>query len=353
MSDDLSHDPHLRAALRHAPDHALAPPAGVSQTILNAARQVHQPARPAATPGPAVRVTVAPPRAIAWLRQWFASPRLAGGLATGLVAALGLGLWLDLEREPVLDRAPVHAAKEPTRFDTAPEAERAVPAPSPEPAAVAERRPDAPAAPPPAAEAARAKRAQRVAEAKAERAPAAAAPAPATPAPAAPAPAAPVPRSEPAPSVAEERGAAQKSAAQPSADAALRDALAPNTARLSAAAADGAASPASALLRRARAELANGSARWTWMPPGKAAIVPLDGAAQDWISRAAQAAGTRWTDTTERAGPGDALEVRWWRDDWPQATLRIESEGLRWIEHSGPIRYAPLDAATLQRLRGP
>jgi len=110
--DDLSHDPHLRAALRHAPDHALAPPAGVSQTILNAARHVHKPARPAATPAPAVRITIAPPRPIAWLRQWFASPRLAGGLATGLVAALGLGLWIDLAQEPVIERPPVEAAQE-------------------------------------------------------------------------------------------------------------------------------------------------------------------------------------------------------------------------------------------------
>ena len=69
MSDDLSHDTHLRAALRHAPDHALAPPAGVSQTILNAARQVHRPARAAATPAPAVRITAARPRALAWLHH--------------------------------------------------------------------------------------------------------------------------------------------------------------------------------------------------------------------------------------------------------------------------------------------
>ncbi|HET9206513.1 MAG TPA: hypothetical protein VFO28_09780, partial [Burkholderiaceae bacterium] len=120
MSEDLSHDPHLRAALRHAPDHALAPPAGVSQTILNAARHVHKPARPAATPAPAVRITVAPPRAVAWLRQWFASPRLAGGLATGLVAALGLGLWIDLGREPVVDRAPPAPANEQRASDAAP-----------------------------------------------------------------------------------------------------------------------------------------------------------------------------------------------------------------------------------------
>ena len=113
------------------------------------------------------------------------------------------------------------------------------------------------------------------------------------------------------------------------------------------------ASPALTLLRRSRSELGNGSARWTWMPPSKAATMPMDDAAHDWLARVAQASRARWSDTAERTGPGEALEVRWWRDDWPQATLRIEADGLRWIEHNGRIRYAPLDAATLQRLRNP
>ena len=64
-----------------------------------------------------------------------------------------------------------------------------------------------------------------------------------------------------------------------------------------------------------------------------------------------QAARGRWVEVSERGESLDALEVRWWRDGWPHATLRIEAEGLRWIEPSGRIRYAPLDAGTLQRLR--
>jgi len=64
-----------------------------------------------------------------------------------------------------------------------------------------------------------------------------------------------------------------------------------------------------------------------------------------------QATRGRWSDTSDRAGTGDAVEARWWRDDWPQATLRIEADGVRWIEHNGRIHYAPLDAATLLRLR--
>ena len=111
------------------------------------------------------------------------------------------------------------------------------------------------------------------------------------------------------------------------------------------------ASPASALLRRARSESATGSARWSWMAPGAPAVAPFDAAGQAWMTRVVQATRGRWVDTAERAGAGDAVEARWWRDDWPQATLRIEADGVRWIEHSGRMRYAPLEPAALQRLR--
>jgi len=399
--DDLSHDPHLRAALRHAPDHALAPPAGVSQTILNAARHVHKPARPAATPAPAVRITVAPPRPIAWLRQWFASPRLAGGLATGLVAALGLGLWIDLAQEPVIERPPVEAAQE-VRSSAAVPAAPTAPTPPSDAAAPTARDAQPAAAPAARADAARAKRAARAAEAKVERsaelAPAArqqpaAPPAPtvperredsaaresepalaksAAPPSAAPPTPAPAPSAEPAPAVAEATTAPRANTQAP-VDA-QRDAAAKSDLRMSLAAgraaavagarassaeatgatdAAAAASPAFVLWRRARSEVAAGSARWSWMPPGTPRVAPLDDAGQAWLTRLVQTARGRWIEVAERAGSGDAIEVRWWRDDWPQATLRIEAEGVRWIEHSGRVRYAPLDAAALQRLRTP
>jgi hypothetical protein len=402
MSEELSHDPHLRAALRHAPDHALAPPAGVSQTILNAARHVHKPARPAATPAPAVRITVAPPRAIAWLRQWFASPRLSGGLATGLVAALGLGLWIDLGREPVIDRAPVEAAKEQRSSEAAPVAQ---PAPQQrheasdraaqiarhvEPSApelrdgaspakrstveskterrlegTARQRPAAPATtvperqerPATASEAERALAKSKQTETESHAAEAGM-------------PSAAGPSAAPAPTVAAASTNAQK--AEGAAPEAQPDAAARSDSRMSLAAgraaavagarvpasepafdASTAASPPFTLLRRARGDTASGNARWTWMPPGKAAIVPMDDAAQAWLARLAQASRGRWTDSAERVGAGHAVEVRWWRDDWPQATLRIEADGLRWIEHNGPARHAPLDAVALQRLSGP
>ncbi len=104
------------------------------------------------------------------------------------------------------------------------------------------------------------------------------------------------------------------------------------------------------LLRRAQAEVAGGT-DWTWIPPGNAVMVPFDAAARAWLSRVVQAARGRWVEVGERGESLDALEVRWWRDGWPHATLRIEAGGLRWIEPGGRIRYAPLDAATLQQLR--
>jgi hypothetical protein len=381
VSNDLSHDPHLRAALRHAPDHALVPPADVSQTILNAARQVHRPARPAATPAPAVRITAARPRALAWLYQWFASPRLAGGLATGLVAALGLGLWIDLGREPVIERAPEPSPQVLRSRDVTPPAPATEPSGAgantvrdAQPAAPSTARPDAP----------RAKQAERAAEARLERrtdTPASTARerredsvaravpelAKSAPPPAAP----PAPAAEPAPAAAEP-AAAQAAAAPAVLDAQQRDAAAKSDTRMSSAAGRAAAvagarasasesgsaadmvaaeSPASTLLRRARSERAANSARWSWMPPGSPLMGMFDDAGQAWLARVAQTTRGRWTETTDRAGPGDAVEARWWRDDWPQATLRIEPDGVRWIEHSGRIRYAPLDAATLQRLR--
>jgi hypothetical protein len=243
-----------------------------------------------------------------------------------------------------------------------------------QPAAPSTARPDAP----------RAKQAERAAEARLERrtdTPASTARerredsvaravpelAKSAPPPAAP----PAPAAEPAPAAAEP-AAAQAAAAPAVLDAQQRDAAAKSDTRMSSAAGRAAAvagarasasesgsaadmvaaeSPASTLLRRARSERAANSARWSWMPPGSPLMGMFDDAGQAWLARVAQTTRGRWTETTDRAGPGDAVEARWWRDDWPQATLRIEPDGVRWIEHSGRIRYAPLDAATLQRLR--
>jgi hypothetical protein len=400
VSEDLAHDAHLRTALRHAPDHALSPPSGLSQTILAAARQAHQPVRPIAAPPP-VRMRAAGSRGLGrWLQRLFA-PRWAGAWAAGLIAALGLGLWLDFEMQPVLERTdavamgsvqpPTPASSEvapaPTSGDAATNDAR-VAAKSeqvaPPAAARATQRPLATATTPSAAAPAEEARAGgRVSERRKETVAsttergAAAVPPPtaarqdvATAAPTAQdaiAAAAPAnsqhadrvaaQREAPAvsqPAVSSPTQAATRASDQPPAPDAMASRAAPaqhsaNKAGLGETVA--AASPALTLLRRAQAELASGGARWTWATPGAATMAPLDDSAQAWLSSVVQAAAGRWVEASERGESLDALEVRWWRDGWPHATLRIEADGLRWIEPNGRIRYAALDAATLRRLR--
>jgi hypothetical protein len=105
------------------------------------------------------------------------------------------------------------------------------------------------------------------------------------------------------------------------------------------------------LLRRARAETTAGTARWIWQPPGAPAPMLFDDAAQAWLLRVVQSARGRWVDVADPGGPGAAFEVRWWRDGQPHARLRIETAGLRWIEPSARIRYAPLEPPVLADLR--
>ena len=387
MSEDLAHDAHLRAALRHAPDHALSPPSGLSQSILAAARLAHRPPRATVAPSP-VRMRAAGRRTLGdWLQRLFA-PRWAGAWAAGLVAALGLGLWFDLELQPVVDgRAEPSVRTEPPAAQAVPDTARSSAPPGDGPvdeardAALAKSGAPPIAAPAPdtphsmgMARNATGRDAQRAGTQRGEgvggeaqrraakgassdalerqqaatpplaKSPAAA---PATPSAAATGAAAlePVPearRHAPALAMNEESRVRQLDAqpAAPVAPASRGVDRAPSV-----------ASPALTLLQRARAELAAGSARWTWAVPGSPVMAPLDDAAQAWLARVVQAARGRWADVSERGESLDALEVRWWRDGRPHATLRIEDDGLRWIEPSGRIRYAPLEAGALQRLR--
>jgi hypothetical protein len=112
-----------------------------------------------------------------------------------------------------------------------------------------------------------------------------------------------------------------------------------------------AASPALTLLRRIRAESTAQSARWTWQAPGATARRPVDADGQAWLLRLVQAARGRWVDVAVPSDPGPATEVRWWRDGQLYARLRIEAGGLRWLEPSGRIRFAPLDPQALEPLR--
>ena len=117
------------------------------------------------------------------------------------------------------------------------------------------------------------------------------------------------------------------------------------------AAAASAASPALTTWRRATRESATRSAIWTWQPGTAPTPRSFDADGQAWLLRVVQTARGRWVDVASDSDGAAALEVRWWRDDQPHARLRIEANGLRWIEPSGRIRYAALDAKAIERLR--
>lgn len=345
-SGGSEHDEFLRAALRHAPDHALTPPSGVSQAILAAARRVHQNPRPASEPAAPARAPV--PRHVPWHErlQWLLTPRWAGSLAAGLVGALVLGLWFDQDLPgPTVSSERSAAIAQNERTPPA-----APPPPAPAPAPATTTTPTRPPAPPAQDSAMRGA---------------------ATPEPARQGSAAPMPRGDAAPkrsdkpqdsavAAADTRAKAEAESTlrreAPTARAATNEArvqAAPAPAALSAApGASAAASPALTLWRRSTAESTARSAIWTWQPGDAPSPRSFDADAQAWLLRLVQSARGRWVDVAEASNGEAATEVRWWRDDQPHARLRIEAEGLRWIEPSGRIRYAPMDPAALARLRG-
>lgn len=362
--DEVPLDEHLRAALRHAPDHGLSAPARLSQAILAAAAQVHRPALAAPAPEP-MAPRVVPERQVSWREamQSLLAPRWAGSIAAGLVAALVVGLWYGEEvPAPVHDErvATVHTPAAPAVSppDRAPAAGGASPgaesqasaepassvAPSPPaPAAVAPPMPAPAAAPPAAARKAEGQVAERRAElgkVESERPPPLA--------PASPALVSPSPPSAPPAAAALRR--APSAADAPTADAGSRSG---ETARSLVPQGPAAASPALTLLRRVSADSENRSAIWTWQPEAAATARSFDTDGTAWLQRLVYAARGRWVDVAERSEGTSATEVRWWRNDEPVALLRIEAHGLRWIEPTQRIRFAPMSAEELTRLAPP
>lgn len=131
-------DPHLLAALRHAPDRDAEPPPQVTARVLAAARDAVRPPAPS-TPS--------------WQRfaAWFARPQVGAAFATLAVATL-VGVMWSTHEPPVLVPAPTEAAApSPTAHAPPPAPVTATPAaPAPAPAALerrkaqAERRQDVP-----------------------------------------------------------------------------------------------------------------------------------------------------------------------------------------------------------------
>src|SRR5262245_60249530 len=158
---DDARDAHLLAALRHAPDRAVAPPAGVSARILADARKAVQPAvqaRPAegsakkASPDGTWTTRTWTTRLRERLRtldRWLLQPATAGAVATvALATVIGL-MWRE---GPLPDEAARIAAMRPDPSAQVPAAPELQKAPAD---AKATAKVDAPAmapvAPPPAA----------------------------------------------------------------------------------------------------------------------------------------------------------------------------------------------------------
>ncbi len=118
---DIERDEHLRAALRHAPDAALAAPPELSAQILAAAHRATAEHAPAAPP---------PPRRW-WVLQTPWRLGASGGFATLLLAGVVALLWQGETPGPATEAAYEVAANAPAPAPTP------APAPQPPPAATA------------------------------------------------------------------------------------------------------------------------------------------------------------------------------------------------------------------------
>jgi hypothetical protein len=106
MTRDDERDPHLREALRHAPDAQLQPPPALSAFILQEARAKARDSQPAA---PTSAAQLATPGPLAALWTWLTRPAVATGFA-GVMAATLVGLmWWDRPMDEAMPRSPVPA----------------------------------------------------------------------------------------------------------------------------------------------------------------------------------------------------------------------------------------------------
>lgn len=357
--DRLEPDPRLQAALRHAPDHDLAPPPELSAGILRAARAaVHAPA--AARRG--LWQTLGHHLADFWRR-----PTAATGFAGVLIASLAGMLWWSEEPPapspmPVPMSTPAPAAKPPAAVpgsdSNAAQADRAEAGPQAPPPADAELRPSPTTEP-----------AVRAA------APAAAAQESRRSAPS---------RQRSSEGVAGSgAGAGSGANAGVSADASAKtgasaDASASADPRASASASADASAGRNAadvkaatealpptLSRLARTPLAATSA-WAglrWQSTASAAAAPAAENAQAWLARLRQFTDGQWKAAappavTQLTAPAAAASagadhdtVRWLHGDALAATVLIANDHAVWIEPDGRTWTAPLPPGARDQLR--
>lgn len=339
---DVPPDAHLQAALRHAPDHRVTPPPGLSAQIL---AQAHQ-------------AVAAAPAALSWpgrlrlllrsLDRWLSQPALAGAVATlALATVIGL-MWRsgapadggpELAAATVPAAAPTaaspQAADNATADKSAADAAAMAAAPQPAPAAVP------PARPMPSV---------RSAKAPVLRSPEATVTAPLTAATAGAEPAAdPSPRAEPAPQAAP-ADLASASAPEPLGAllAALREQ--PDTVQVLSAS----QVLARADLRAAKSLAAADTARErsdVRQAPASASAPDAGAAGREWLAQVARAAEGRWQPALASAADereaGHAVRI----DGAVAGWLVLTERGVRWRPATGPAWRADLDAAALQTLR--
>ncbi len=318
---DIERDPHLSAALRHAPDAGLAAPADISAQILAAAH------RAAAERPAAARSKIAMPWRLG-ASGAFASVALAG--------VIGL-LWRgEPAPGPAVERMAEAAPAAPVVVAAVPAAGGAPPA------VVVAAAPSAPSAPSassaPSAPAPAARRAM-VPERRL-----AAAPAPTVVNEAAPLPmSAPVPAPAPLPSLAQAAdstaAATEATAARPARGEMLRSQGAQR-----------AAAPA--------AVMAVPRPDGPWMDAlaeGKAVQWRVDGEARaptsSWLYALAAQTEGRWRPASGMpAAAGDNM-VQWWRGDLPLGRLWLGAQRVLWCDAQGRCEEAALEAEVASALR--
>lgn len=302
-------DPHLLAALRHAPDRDVAPPPEVSARILAAAREVVRPV----------------PAAPAWRRlgAWLVQPQVGAAFATVAVATL-LGVMWGTQAPPPTAPPP----------QAAPQADApspmASPAPAPAPASATLQSP-------PAAEGQAAKPARRQAAAPERLAKAAEATAPpATPAAPAASPAAVPPAAAPPAAPDEARPAAATTPAAPPTRARSERAANPEPGAFarSQGPAPAALADAAPAFDPLQALEARGTGSWTWHTGGPADERRHDEPQRAWWAAVRLATQGRWQAVTPPQGaPWLVLQhgagrTRFWLAD--EALLVVDDQGRSW-----------------------
>ncbi|WOB08546.1 hypothetical protein [Piscinibacter gummiphilus] len=341
---DEARDPHLREALRHAPDAQLQAPPQLSELILKEARAKARDPKHADIPAPG------------WARSvwaWLARPAVATGFA-GVMAATLVGLmWWDepmdqaAPRSPLPAAAPKHekpaAAEAPFIERTQPAEKATAPVPKPEPV---RKKADAP----------REKRAEpNASEAAAGTARPASLPAPDPMAAAVPTPAAAPPALSADTSSNAQLAKARTREEEPKRE---RSSMAPAEAQRRRAAAKAqlnesrlqAEGEAYSRVASVRAAMAAEPTRWTWQRDNSDAR-PLNEALYAWLAQLDAATMARWQPvdaTAQRPG----REIRLLLDGDVQHSFRITHSGVLWQRRQGIWQFSTLASTDLTALEG-